>query len=107
MQFYRPDKTALMPARAQIDRRRFTPGADVFVEYDVLDLTVAEHYLDAVQLDVVVANAKPEPLEPALVAADIDDIVIVPEADMTLAEPLPFPRVRRACGKQRDDQCYS
>ena len=83
------NETALMPAMGQVEHR-ITAVVNHAIKGDVFNLAIAEEDLDAVEFDVVAAHKQLEPRKLAILLADMDRIVIVDEADMTVSQPYPF-----------------
>ena len=86
MQPHVADKTALVPAMRKLDYRSATV-LNVPVEDHILNLTIAIEDLDAVELDAVAADDRLEPLEPAVVLANVDHVAIIAETGIAVAEP--------------------
>ena len=59
-----------------------------------------------VEPDVVTANDQFKPLEPSILPAHVDRIVIIDETDFAVAQPHPFTSVRGTDGKKRCGECY-
>ena len=87
MHFDRRTKRPSCQPLRQLTRPRRPRGCDDRTR--LLDLAVAEKHLDAVELDLVLANLQLEPHELAVVTADVICVVVANEADMAVREDLP------------------
>ena len=79
------NEPAFVPAMRQLDHG-FAAVVDWTVEGHILDLAVAVEDFDAAELDIIAANDQLEPLELAVVPADVDLIVIVDETDVAVPD---------------------
>ena len=81
--------TALMLAVRKLDIG-FAAVPNMMLERHDLCLAIAKNDFDAVQLNVVFIDFELEPRELAIMAANMDHVVIDQEGDMTIGQPDPF-----------------